>query len=117
MPPAGLSIHVLLTAVVQPGAERRHARQRVRKLPVSNHRTADMFFARTYIGVMLVALCGASAPAQSRLDSIQALQEVEVVAGRRHEVIPAQKLERKQLEALSTYSVADAIRYFGGVLI
>ena len=66
---------------------------------------------------MLVALCGASAPAQSRLDSIQALQEVEVVAGRRHEVIPAQKLERKQLEALSTYSVADAIRYFGGVQI
>ena len=66
---------------------------------------------------MLVALCGASAPAQSRLDSIQALQEVEVVADRHHEVIPAQKLERKQLEALSTYSVADAIRYFGGVQI
>ena len=66
---------------------------------------------------MLVALCGASASAQSRLDSIQALQEVEVVAGRQREVIPAQKLERKQLEALSTYSVADAIRYFGGVQI
>lgn len=66
---------------------------------------------------MLVALCSASALAQSRLDSIQPLHEVEVVANRYREVIPAQKLEKKQLEALSTYSVADAIRYFSGIQV
>lgn len=52
---------------------------------------------------------------QSSLDSIQMLQEVVVVTKTYKEVIPAQKLSGKELEALNTFSVADAIRYFSGV--
>jgi outer membrane cobalamin receptor len=55
--------------------------------------------------------------AQSRLDSIQRLEEVMVVADRYHEVIPSQRLAGEQLEALSVFSVADAVRYFSGVQI
>ena len=35
----------------------------------------------------------------------------------RHEIVPSQKLSGKQLEALSSVSVADAVRYFSGVQI
>lgn len=53
--------------------------------------------------------------AQSRLDSIQTLNEVIVTANRFTEVIPSQKLTGKELEALNSLSVADALRYFSGV--
>ncbi len=58
----------------------------------------------------------ASEVRQSGLDSVM-LDEVVVRAFRPYaEVIPSQRLEGKQLEALgSTGSVADAIRYFSGV--
>lgn len=63
-----------------------------------------------------------SLPAQenqhkSKLDSIQHIQEVTVLGNRYKEVIPAQKLSGKELKALSSFSVADAIRYFSGVQI
>ena len=46
------------------------------------------------------------------------LQEVSVVARRRDEpVVSVQRLEGARLEALSTQSVADAVRYFSGVQI
>ena len=34
-----------------------------------------------------------------------------------HEIVPSQKLSGKQLEAMSSLSVADAVRYFSGVQI
>ncbi|MDR1603119.1 MAG: TonB-dependent receptor [Tannerella sp.] len=55
--------------------------------------------------------------AQSRLDSIQHLDEVTVVADRHREIIPSQRLTGEKLEALSSFSVADAIRYFSGIQI
>ncbi len=53
--------------------------------------------------------------AQSRLDTLQQLQEVVVVAQSYKEVIPAQKLSGIELESLRSHSVADALRYFSGV--
>ena len=55
--------------------------------------------------------------AQSRLDSIRHLGEVTVIARRYHEVIPAQTLTGEKLEALNSFSVADAVRYFSGIQI
>ena len=59
----------------------------------------------------------ADEPAQA--DSIQArsLGEVMVTANRYSEVIPSQKLAGKELQALNSFSVADAIRYFSGIQI
>ncbi|MDR1762261.1 MAG: TonB-dependent receptor [Bacteroidales bacterium] len=55
--------------------------------------------------------------AQSKLDSPQVLGQVTVVGNRYTEVIPAQHLSGEKLKALSSFSVADAIRYFSGVQI
>lgn len=55
--------------------------------------------------------------AQSKLDSLQQLQEVIVTAKTFNEVIPAQKLTGDELKALNSFSVADAIRYFSGIQI
>ena len=54
----------------------------------------------------------------SRLDSMQYLHEI-VVFGQKPfaDVIPAQTISGKKLEALNSHSVADAIRYFSGVQI
>lgn len=63
----------------------------------------------------LIAGTSATSHARSRLDSIQHLQEVVVTAQSYKEVIPAQSLTGKELEALRSHSVADALRYFSGV--
>ena len=55
--------------------------------------------------------------AQSKLDSVQVLQEVKVTAKPFEEVIPVQSLSGKQLDNLSSHSVADALRYFAGTQI
>jgi len=55
--------------------------------------------------------------AQGKLDSLQNLNEVVVTGNRYREVIPSQRLSGEKLEALSSFSVADAIRYFSGVQI
>lgn len=55
--------------------------------------------------------------AQSRLDSLQHLDEVVVTAKPFKEVIPAQRLSGLQLERLNTHNVADVLRYFSGVQI
>ncbi|MBQ1798207.1 MAG: TonB-dependent receptor [Muribaculaceae bacterium] len=69
--------------------------------------------------VLSLCLWVASAHAQtSRLDSMQYLQNVTVYGVKPYaEVIPAQTLSGAKLEALSSHSVADAIRYFAGVQI
>lgn len=48
-------------------------------------------------------------------DSVQRIDEVVVVGRRYKEVIPAQRLQGKELEVLNSFSVADAVRYFAGV--
>lgn len=45
------------------------------------------------------------------------LDEVAVVARQEKDVMPPQRLKGEQLKALSTNSVADAVRYFSGVQI
>ena len=75
-----------------------------------------MFFVRTLCASLLLAPPVFSF-AQSRLDSIQHLEEVTVTAHRSREVIPPQTLSGEKLEALGSFSVADAIRYFSGVQI
>lgn len=66
---------------------------------------------------ILVLLMLAAVPAYAQLspDSVQHLQELEVVASRFNEVIPAQRLSGETLRALNSFSVADAIRYFSGI--
>ena len=54
---------------------------------------------------------------QSKLDSIQHLEEVVITAKTYQEVIPAQKLTGQELKALNSFSVADAIRYFSGIQV
>lgn len=55
---------------------------------------------------------------QSKLDSLQHLDEVVVTVRRiQKEVIPVQELSGNQLQRLSSHSVADALRYFSGVQI
>jgi outer membrane cobalamin receptor len=75
-----------------------------------------MFLLRPFLGTVLlsvsIVICS-----QSRLDSIQHLNEIVVIGNRYKEVIPAQTLKGTQLEELNSFSVADAIRYFSGVQI
>ena len=76
-------------------------------------------FYRCVWGMMVSLLCGvgqANADSSS-LDSIQTLGEVMVTANRYNEVIPSQKLTGKELKALNSFSVANAIRYFSGLQI
>lgn len=58
---------------------------------------------------------GAFSWGQSKLDSIQYLDEVTITAKSFREVIPSQKLSGKELQLLNSHSVADALRYFSGV--
>ncbi|MDR1342729.1 MAG: TonB-dependent receptor [Prevotellaceae bacterium] len=71
---------------------------------------------RIFCGGLLL-LCCAAAFAQGAADSSLRIEEVVVVANRYREVIPSQRLAGEKLEALSSFSVADAIRYFSGVQI
>ncbi len=76
---------------------------------------------RGYVIFLIIAfLLFVSCPAnsQSRLDSIQHIDEVVVTARRvEKEVIPVQMLKGKELQKLSVHSVSDAIRYFSGIQI
>ena len=55
--------------------------------------------------------------AQNEKDSIEStpLSEVVATAKEQKEIISAQKLSGQELDALNSFSVADAIRYFSGV--
>ena len=50
-----------------------------------------------------------------REDSTHALREVSVFGQQGKAIVPSQRLNGQQLESLSAFSVADAIRYFSGV--
>ena len=75
-----------------------------------------MLLNRTLI-VILWLTASVTAFAQSKLDSTQILNEVVVVSDHYREVIPSQRLSGEKLEALNSFSVADAIRYFSGIQI
>ena len=75
-----------------------------------------MFLKRTLF-VSLCLVVTVTTLAQNRLDTAQVLEEVVVVGNRYREVIPSQRLSGAKLEALSSFSVADAIRYFSGIQI
>lgn len=54
--------------------------------------------------------------AQSKLDSVQVLNEVVITNSQMiKEIMPVQTLAGMQLERLNAHSVADALRYFSGV--
>lgn len=71
---------------------------------------------RSILSVMLAcSIAGSITPlcAQSRLDSLQHLDEVVITASTLHkEVMPVQQLQGEQLQRLASHSVADALRYF-----
>ena len=76
-----------------------------------------MELRRTYIPAMLCVLLTTAARGQEVADSI-ILEDVAVWgSSNRHEIVPSQRLSGKELEALSSLSVADAVRYFSGVQI
>ena len=64
---------------------------------------------------ILFPFVAAFAQQPSRLDSLQELSEVEVYGKR--PLATAQTLRGTDLQALSTTSVADALKYFSGVQI
>ena len=66
-----------------------------------------------FIGVFSVE----DACAACEIDTIYELKEVVVTAQSYKEVIPAQTLKGRELEALRSHSVADALRYFSGIQI
>ncbi|HZK03833.1 MAG TPA: TonB-dependent receptor [Bacteroidaceae bacterium] len=75
-----------------------------------------MFLNRTlYVNLLLTV--ATTMFAQNKLDSALILQEIVVIGDRYREVIPSQRLSGKKLEALNSFSVADAIRFFSGVQI
>ncbi len=70
-----------------------------------------------HIGIMCIVPALMQAQSQDVADSIL-LGDVAVWgSSNRHEIVPSQRLSGKQLEALSSMSVADAVRYFSGVQI
>jgi outer membrane cobalamin receptor len=55
--------------------------------------------------------------AQLDTTKVYEIKEVEIATTFRTEVIPPQKLSGQELQNLSSYSVADAIRYMSGIQI
>lgn len=72
---------------------------------------------KTSLLLLLCLLSSLITTAQSKIDSLNYLDELIIQARPFQSVIPSQKLSGKQLEALNSHSVADAIRYFAGVQI
>lgn len=72
------------------------------------------------LGMIVCAITpSALAMSHAEQDSLisRDISEVEVVALRRREIIAPQRLSGERLKHLSSYSVADAVRYFAGVQI
>ena len=73
--------------------------------------------ASSFICFLLSLSASATTPYEDDFSSLDTafLDEVQVTAQSYKEVIPAQTLAGKELEALRSHSVADALRYFSGV--
>ena len=65
----------------------------------------------------ITLLCFTTLSAWAQLDSVYLLPDLTVTAQQHREVIPGLKLEGKQLQKLSSISIADAVRYFSGIQI
>lgn len=50
-------------------------------------------------------------------DGVSSMSEVMVYGRQREEIVPSQRLMGRRLESLTSFSVADAMRYFSGVQI
>lgn len=74
-------------------------------------------FTGSFIFLLLTHSVSATSLAVDKSSSLDTtlLNEVEITAQSYKEVIPAQTLGGKELEALRSHSVADALRYFSGV--
>ena len=79
---------------------------------------------RQFKNLILIAIFAinstVTAKAQTKVDTskVYKLKEVSIVRNKfRNEIIPVQVLAGKELENLSAYSVADAVRYFSGIQI
>ena len=70
---------------------------------------------RYLLWIVFWGCLASSAGAQNMTDTVFSLNEIIVTANRFTEVIPSQKLTGKELQGLSSLSVADALRYFSGV--
>lgn len=83
------------------------------RMSFNNH----LYYIVHAVAVILTVAIGQTVCGRELRDSV-ALPEVEVTATRpQEEVIPAQRLDGKQLEKLNSNSVADALRYFSGVQV
>lgn len=69
-----------------------------------------------YSIVILAFVLPLLANAQER-DSVRSISEVTVYGRHSEEIVPSQRLSGQRLEALRSFSVADALRYFSGVQI
>lgn len=67
--------------------------------------------------LLFAPLVTTMAQAPSHIDSTQHISEVTVYAHSANDMTPAQHLRGQRLQSLSSFSVADAIRYFSGVQI
>lgn len=87
-----------------------------------------MGYSRIYIPVicglcMAAAVCrgeqamaaGAGDTPKVKPDSVYLIDDIEIVARRNLDVIPAQTLSGEELKLLGNHSLADAIRYFAGI--
>ena len=79
-------------------------------------RMRNLLAGLLFVSASLAAAETDSIPVDSLLRQFR-LDEVQVVARQRKEVMPPQVLSGQRLVALSTNSVADAVRYFSGVQI
>ena len=77
---------------------------------------ATRSFYKILFVLFLVGGC-TSSYSQNKLDSLQYLDDVVVLAKPFQEVIPSQKMNAQQIGRLNSHSVADALRYFAGVQI
>lgn len=66
---------------------------------------------------ILLLLLSTSIRGHAQIDSVYTLPDVTVTAELHREVIPGIKLQGKQLQHLSSISIADAVRYFSGIQI
>ncbi|MEG0701130.1 MAG: TonB-dependent receptor [Muribaculaceae bacterium] len=76
-----------------------------------------MFISKAFLVLFFAVSSAQLILAQNKIDSIHNLSEVEIIGNRYREVIPSQTLKGVALDALNSYSVADALRYFSGVQI
>lgn len=67
--------------------------------------------------VAILLLLGNISVAMAQRDTVYYLPDVTVTAEQKREVIPGMKLEGERLQRLSSFSIADAVRYFSGIQI